>query len=85
VELRKPPELFVGDWLADAHVAAPQHTLYPTVTAEAEAAIDLGKDDHLRVFEQLAHYLDTARALSRHASTGPGCSPGAAARRSPWR
>jgi Protein of unknown function (DUF616) len=59
VELRKPPELFVGDWLADAHVAAPQHTLYATVAAEAEAAIDLGKDDHLRVFEQLAHYLDT--------------------------
>jgi hypothetical protein len=59
VELRKPPELFVGDWLADAHVAAPQHTLYATVAAEAEAAIDRGKDDHLRVFEQLAHYLDT--------------------------
>ena len=32
---------------------------YATVAAEAEATIDLGKDDHLRVFEQLAHYLDT--------------------------
>ena len=60
VELRTPPELFVGGWLADAHVAAPLHTFYATVLAEAQASIDLGKDDHLRVFEQLAHYLETA-------------------------
>jgi hypothetical protein len=57
LELGAPPETFVGEWLAHADVAAPMHTFYPTVLAEAEASIDLGKDDHLRVFEQLAHYL----------------------------
>lgn len=60
IELRTPPELFVGSWLEESHVAAPLHTYYATVLAEAQASIDLGKDDHLRVFEQLAHYLETA-------------------------
>jgi hypothetical protein len=60
VELRVPPEDFVGDWLAEAQVAAPLHTFYRSVLAEAQAAIDLGKDDHLKVFEQLAHYVEFA-------------------------
>ncbi len=60
IELRTPPELFVGSWLEESHVAAPLHTFYATVLAEAKASIDHGKDDHLRVFEQLAHYLETA-------------------------
>ena len=62
VELAATPESFVGEWLADAHVAAPLHTFYPSVAAEAQASIDLGKDDHLRVFEQLAHYVETSPA-----------------------
>jgi hypothetical protein len=62
VELRARPETFVDEWLAQADVAAPLHTLYPTALAEAEASIDLGKDDHLRVFEQLAHYVRTSPA-----------------------
>jgi hypothetical protein len=62
VELDSVPESFVGDWLADAHVAAPLHTFYSSVLAEAQASIDLGHDDHLRVFEQLAHYVDSAPA-----------------------
>ena len=62
VELESVPEIFVGEWLAEAHVAAPLHTFYPSVLAEAQASIDLGQDDHLRVFEQLAHYVDTAPA-----------------------
>jgi hypothetical protein len=62
LELLAAPETFVGEWLADAHVAAPLHTFYPSVLAEAQACIDLGKDDHLRVFEQLAHYVQTAAA-----------------------
>ncbi len=62
VELEAAPETFVGEWLADAHVAAPLHTFYPSVLAEAQASIDLGKDDHLRVFEQLAHYVETSPA-----------------------
>jgi hypothetical protein len=62
VELEAAPETFVAEWLADAHVAAPLHTFYPSVLAEAQVSIDLGKDDHLRVFEQLAHYVETAPA-----------------------
>ena len=60
VELLALPESFVDGWLEDADVAAPVHTLYRTVLEEAEASIDLGKDDHLRVFEQLAHYVGSA-------------------------
>jgi hypothetical protein len=60
VELRALPETFVDGWLQDADVAAPVHTLHRTMLDEAQASIDLGKDDHLRVFEQLAHYLDTS-------------------------
>jgi hypothetical protein len=62
IELRAQPESFVGAWLADAQVAAPVHTYFPTVMAEAESCIDLGKDDHLRVFEQLAHYVEHSPA-----------------------
>jgi hypothetical protein len=62
VELLALPESFVDGWLDEADVAAPVHTFYPSVLAEAEASIDLGKDDHLRVFEQLAHYLRTSPA-----------------------
>ena len=58
VELLAPPESFVDGWLEDADVAAPVHTMYRTVAEEAAATVDLGRDDHLRVFEQLAHYLD---------------------------
>jgi hypothetical protein len=60
VELRALPETFVDAWLEDSDVAAPLHTFYRSVLDEAEASIDLGKDDHLRVFEQLAHYLDSS-------------------------
>ncbi len=57
VELTAPPESFVDEWLAEADVAAPVHTFYRTLLEEAEASVEHGKDDHLRVFEQLAHYL----------------------------
>jgi hypothetical protein len=57
VELQAPPESFVDDWLGDADVAAPVHTFYRSLLEEAEASVERGKDDHLRVFEQLAHYL----------------------------
>jgi hypothetical protein len=60
VELLVPPETFVDDWLENADVASPVHTLYRTVLEEAEASVELGRDDHLRVFEQLAHYLSSA-------------------------
>ena len=59
VELQALPETFVDDWLEDAEVAAPLHTFYRSLLEEAEASVDRGKDDHLRVFEQLAHYLHT--------------------------
>jgi hypothetical protein len=57
VELQALPESFVDEWLERYDVAAPVHTFYPSVLAEAESSVDLGKDDHLRVFEQLAHYV----------------------------
>ena len=57
VELLALPETFVDEWLEDADVAAPVHTFYRSLLEEAEASVDQGKDDHLRVFEQLAHYL----------------------------
>ena len=60
VELRALPETFVDGWLEEADVAAPVHTFYRSVLDEAQATIDLGKDDHLRVFEQLAHYVDSS-------------------------
>ena len=60
VELRALPETFVDGWLEEADVAAPVHTFYRSVLDEAQASIDLGKDDHLRVFEQLAHYVDSS-------------------------
>ncbi len=59
LELHAPPETFVDDWLEDVDVAAPVHTFYRSLLEEAEASIEHGKDDHLRVFEQLAHYLRT--------------------------
>ena len=40
VELLVPPESFVDDWLAEADVASPVHTLYRTVVEEAEASIE---------------------------------------------
>jgi len=60
VELLALPESFVDGWLEDADVATPVHTFHRTVLDEAEASIDLGRDDHLRVFEQLAHYVGSS-------------------------
>jgi hypothetical protein len=60
VELLELPETFVDHWLEEAEVAAPVHTSYRTVLEEAEAVVDLGRDDHLRVFEQLAHYVEAS-------------------------
>jgi hypothetical protein len=48
--------------------------------AEAEASIDLGKDDHLRVFEQLAHYL---RAWPAAVEANPGWTALLARRQTP--
>ncbi len=62
VELRALPETFVDGWLEEADVAAPAHTFHRSVLDEAQASIDLGKDDHLRVFEQMAHYVDSSPA-----------------------
>jgi Protein of unknown function (DUF616) len=62
VELLAPPEAFLHQWLGDAEVAAPLHAVRSSVLAEAEAVIDLGKDDLVRVYEQLAHYVRTAPA-----------------------
>jgi hypothetical protein len=62
VELTALPESFVDTWLEQADLAAPLHTFYPSVLAEAEASINLAKDDHLRVIEQLTHYVRAAPA-----------------------
>ena len=80
VELLVPPETFVDDWLEDADVASPVHTFYRTVLEEAEASIELGRDDHLRVFEQLAHYLRSAPAA---VETNPHWTALLARRRTP--
>jgi hypothetical protein len=60
VELLVPPEEFLDDWLVDADVAAPLHSVRQSVLGEAEAVIDLGKDDQARVYEQLAAYTRSA-------------------------
>jgi len=62
VELAVRPEQFLPEWLDEADLAAPLHSFHPTVLAEAEAVIDLGKDDFVRVYEQVAHYARTAAA-----------------------
>ncbi len=62
VELATEPAQILDDWLADADIAAPLHSFHSTVLAEAEAIIDLGKDDYVRVYEQLSHYLRFAAA-----------------------
>jgi hypothetical protein len=80
VELRALPESFVDDWLDEADVAAPVHTLYRTVLEEAEASVDLARDDHLRVFEQLAHYVG---ASSTAVDTNPHWTALLARRRTP--
>lgn len=80
VELTELPETFVDDWLKDADVAAPVHTYYRTLLEEAEASIEHGKDDHLRVFEQLAHYL---RAWPQAVEANPHWTALLARRRTP--
>jgi hypothetical protein len=80
IELKALPETFVDSWLDHADVATPVHTYYPSVLAEAEASIDEGKDDHLRVFGQLAHYLRTSPAA---VETNPHWTALLARRRTP--
>ena len=80
VDLRALPETFVDAWLADADIAAPVHTFYRTVLEEAEASIDVAKDDHLRVFEQLAHYV---RSSPETVETNPHWTALLARRRTP--
>jgi hypothetical protein len=80
VELTELPEAFVDDWLGGSDVAAPVHTFYRTLLEEAEACIERGKDDHLRVFEQLAHYL---RAWPQAVDANPHWTALLARRRTP--
>jgi hypothetical protein len=68
VELLSRPEDFVDDWLDGVDLAAPLHSGQASVLTEAEAILDLGKDDAVRVYEQIAHY-------SRHAHAVLGANP----------
>ena len=56
VELVVPPEKILDEWLSDADVAAPLHSFRASVLAEAEAVLDAGRDDAVRVYEQLSTY-----------------------------
>jgi Protein of unknown function (DUF616) len=80
VELTELPETFVDGWLSGADVAAPVHTYYRTLLEEAEASIERGHDDHLRIFEQLAHYL---RAWPETVEANPHWTALLARRRTP--
>ena len=62
VELLAPPEAILDDWLADADIALPLHSFRSSVLDEAEAVLDAGRDDYVRVYEQLSVYLRTAPA-----------------------
>ncbi len=62
VELLVPPEQILDDWLDGADVALPLHSYRASVLDEAEAVLDGGRDDYVRVYEQLSVYLRTAPA-----------------------
>lgn len=57
VALKVAPDALFDEWLVDADVAAPLHSYRTSVLGEAEAVLDLGRDDFSRVYEQLTHYL----------------------------
>jgi len=62
VELLVPPEEIFDDWLADADLALPLHSYRTSVVDEAEAVLELGRDDYVRVYEQMSVYSRTAPA-----------------------
>ena len=62
VELLVPPEEIFDDWLADADLALPLHSYRASVVDEAEAVLELGRDDYVRVYEQMSVYARTAPA-----------------------
>ncbi|MDO7881125.1 glycosyltransferase domain-containing protein [Salinibacterium soli] len=56
VRLKRDPSRLFDDWLSDADLAVPRHSLRGSVIAEFEAVATLGYDDSARVYEQLIHY-----------------------------
>jgi FtsZ-binding cell division protein ZapB len=80
VELLAPPEDFLDEWLTAADVAAPLHSTRTSLFGEAEAILDIGKDDHVRVYEQLQHY---ARISSAALEANPHWTGMLARRRTP--
>ena len=60
VELLVPPEEIFDDWLAGADLALPLHSYRASVVDEAEAVLELGRDDYVRVYEQMSVYARTS-------------------------
>lgn len=58
VVLRVPPEEILDGWLADADLAAPEHSFRDQVADEFEAVVISGFDDPARVYEQARHYFE---------------------------
>jgi hypothetical protein len=56
VLLTATPDVILDDWLADADLALPRHSLRRSVLAEFEAVATFGYDDAARVYEQIIHY-----------------------------
>lgn len=57
VDLLVSPEQILDDWLANTDLALPAHSHRTSVLEEAEAVLDAGRDDFVRVYEQIAAYL----------------------------
>jgi len=67
VALLAAPEAILDDWLAGADVALPLHSYRESVIDEAEAVLNAGRDDYVRVYEQLSVYLRTrTTAMARN-------------------
>jgi hypothetical protein len=58
VVLRVPPEEILDGWLAEADLAAPEHSFRDQVADEFEAVVISGFDDPARVYEQARHYFE---------------------------
>ena len=56
VLLTAPPARIFDEWLADADLGMPRHSLRRSVVAEFEAVATFGYDDAARVYEQLIQY-----------------------------
>ena len=63
VSLTVPPRAILDGWLAEHDLAIPLHSFRATVLDEFLAVLESGLDDSARVYEQLYHYSETARAI----------------------